>query len=250
MRSFTLIELIMTFVVVGIVMVPLGLMCGEYIRGVVYSEDLTIGESLAMTELAKVNNLSYSDATLEDGDDDTYSNYEGYDINIRREVDYVAGTSNNLKKVVVTAYEATTSAELLNLVTYIADVPFGPGSSGSDANIIGEASFLAVTGGAISAKTLRNIDMENTSTVDDITIDQVTVSWGGSNTLTTIIIDGVTRWSGSLSTSGTTIDITDFTLTAGTSYDNTGRLTFSSNLSSATLVFIMMDTSESAEYSW
>jgi len=249
-KGLTLIELIMTIVLIGVLMLPLGLMCNEYIRGVVYAGDLTVGESLAMTEMAKINNLSYSDATLADEYDNTTSNYEGSGLDLNRQVDIVAGTSNNLKKVVVTVYKRDTTTEAVKLVSYVTDVAYGSGSGGGAVTTGGEADSLSVTGGTISGGKLQNIDMENTSATDDIIIDQVRVSWGGSNTLTSIEMDGSTRWSGAESTSGTTIDITDFTLSAGTSYNNTGRFNFSSNVSSVTLVFIMSDASETGSYSW
>ena len=248
-QGFTLIELIMTIVVLAIVMIPLGFMSMEYMQAIVHSRGLAVAEGLVKTEMAKINNLSYSDSTLEDGDDDTTSNYEGHSYDLRRTVDYVVGSSNNLKKVQVRVYPpGNTTDHLVNLVTYIANVSFGSGSGGGAAS--SEADSLVVSSGNIHRKVLRQIDMENSNLTDDITIDQVTVSWGGSNTLTEIEIGGSTRWTGSESTSGTTIDITDFTLTAGTSYNNTGLFTFSSNVSSVSLTFIMSDASETSTYSW
>ena len=98
-QGFTLIELIMTIVVLAIVMIPLGFMSMEYMQAIVHSRGLAVAEGLVKTEMAKINNLSYSDSTLEDGDDDTTSNYEGHSYDLRRTVDYVVGSSNNLKKV-------------------------------------------------------------------------------------------------------------------------------------------------------
>ena len=46
-KGFTLIEIIMTIVLIGVIMVPVGLMCGEYMRKMVYSGDLAVAESLA-----------------------------------------------------------------------------------------------------------------------------------------------------------------------------------------------------------
>jgi len=254
--GFTLIELIMTMILIGVIMVPLGLMCNEYIHSIIFSRDAGVAEALAKLEMAKINNLSYSDATLVDGYDNTASNYEGYNIDLRREIDYVAGSSNNLKKAVLTLYEGGTSSELAQVASYIADVSFGAGSGGGGVGSEDEAGSLSVTGGSISAKRLRNINLENTSATDDITISEITVSWTNSNpskpaSLTSIDFEGgVDEWSGSESSSGTTIDITDFTLTAATTYNNSGVFTFSQNISSVTLTFIMSDGSSTAAIVW
>ena len=255
-HGFTLIEMIMIIVLLGIVMIPLGIMSMKYVEGIVYSRDLGVAEGLAKTEMAKINNLAYDDATLADAYDITTSNYEGYGPDLRREVSYVAGSDDNLKKVVVTLYESGTSTQLAKVVSYVADVSFGAGSGGGAVTSESEADLLAISSGSISAKVLRNIDMENTSTTDAITISKVRVSWTDSNpskpaSLTTIEMDGSTRWSRLESTSGTTVTLSaPFTLAAATSYNNTGEFTFSENISSVTLTFIMSDNSSTAAITW
>lgn len=250
--AFTFVELIITTVLLGIVMIPLGLMSLEYTRAIVYSRHLVTVEGLAKTEMAKINNLSYTDATLIDTYDNTTSNYEGYPYDFRRTVNYVAGWNNNLKQVQVRVYPSgNTTNSFVNLITYIADVSFGAGSQGIGPPP-GDADSLVVTGGGISGDTLGYVTLQNTSS-SPITITGVTISFtgrGGIN-LSTITMDEIQRWSGSAS-SGSTITLTiSFTLTANTTYNNTGFFVFNKILSSVTsLVFIMSDGSQTVSYAW
>jgi len=248
--GLTLIELIMAIVLIGIIMVPAGLMCGEYIRGLAYSEDLGVAEGLAMTEMAKINNLAYGHATLADGYDNTTSSYEGYDLDLRREVDYVAGSSNNLKKVVVTVYEGGTVSTLVSLTTYVADVTFGSGSGGGGL-AGGDADSLVISGGSISGKTLQNITLENLSG-DPVTITGATATFTGPGGIkvTEIEMDSLQRWSGNkASPASITLD-TNFELSADTEYSDTCDFTFSKNLTSATISFTASDASTTEDYTW
>lgn len=140
-NSFTLIELIITIVVLGIVMIPVGLMSMEYVRGIAYSRDLTVIEGLAKLEMSKINNLDYNDATLANGYNNTSTNYEDYPYDLRRTVEEIGG----IKKVQVRVYLAGDGAnQLINLITYLADVSFGAGSGGSKITIPNPC-FLAGT---------------------------------------------------------------------------------------------------------
>ncbi len=251
-RSFTLIELIMAIVVLAIVMIPLGAISIENMRGVVYSQKLAVAEALAKTEMAKINNLSYTDTTLEDGDDDTTANYEGFAYDLRRTVNFVPGWSSNLKEVRVRVYPTGTSEQLVELITYIANVSFGAGSAGGGGGGGGdEADSLSVTGGNINNRRLRRVTLENTS-ADTITITGVTISFsGGGIQLERIIINGAQRWNGSES-SGSTITLdTSFVMAPETIYPQTARFIFSGRLNSvSSLVFIMGDATETPAYSW
>ena len=233
-------------------MIPLGFMSIEYVRAIVYSRDLGVAEGLAKVEMAKINNLSYSDATLADGYDNTASNYEGYGYGLRRTVDDVAGWSGNLRQVQVRVFPSgESSLHLVNLITYVANVSYGVGSGGGAIGS-GEASSLVVSGGSISGQDLQNVTLENTS-VDPITITGITISFTGTPGIkfTTITMDSLERWSGTVSSGQTATFDTNFVLSASTVYANTGLFEFSKNLSSVTsLVFIMDDTSETSSYSW
>ena len=250
-KGFTLIELIMTIVVLGLIMIPLGFMSMEYVRSIVYSRDLGIAEGLARVEMSKINNLAYDNNTLEDGDDDTTSSYEGYHLDLNRKVDYVPDTDYGLKKVEVSVYESGTTTQLVKVVSYIADVSFGPGSGGGAAGG-GAAASLAVSDGEIDGDVLVDVTLQNTSG-DPITITGVTISFTGQSgiKLRTIEIDDEEKWSGNAS-SGATITLdTSFTLTANTTYEEAGLFEFSKDLTSVTsLIFIMSDASETESYSW
>jgi len=255
--GFTLIELIVTIVVLGLVMIPLGLMSIEYMGSIVYSRDSGVAEGLAKLEMSKVNNLAYSDASLADGYDSTTSSYEGYPYNLRRTVNYVSGWSNNLKKVQVRVYPLGDSTNsLVNLITYVADASFGKGSEGGAVARGGESDSLVASGGSISGQNLQNVTLQNTGS-SAITITGVIISFTGSGPggsgikLKTITMDSVVRWSGNASSGDTITLTTNFTLSAGTTYSNTGLFAFSKTLASvSSLVFIMSDGSQTSSYSW
>ncbi len=248
-RSFTLIELIITITLMGIVLIPLGLMSLEFTREIVYSRDIGRAEALAKLEIAKINNLSYADPSLAAGYDNTTANYEGYPYDLRRSV--TAGPVANLKQVQVRVYPAgNTTNFLANAITYIGNnIAFGAGSGGM---AVGEAGSLVVSGGNISGSQLQNVNLQNTDPANSITITGIIISFTGSGgiRLQSITMDGIQRWSGSAS-SGATITLTSsFTLAANTTYSNPTFLTFSRTLTSVTsLVFIMQDSTQTTSYS-
>ncbi|MCF7908237.1 MAG: prepilin-type N-terminal cleavage/methylation domain-containing protein [Candidatus Omnitrophica bacterium] len=252
-KSVTLIELIIAIVIIAIVVIPSSIMTMEYIRSIAYSRQLLVAEGLAKTEMSKINSLAYDNITLADGYDTNTSNYEGYSQDLRREVDFVVGSNSTLKKVVVTVYEGGSASQLARVVTYLANASFGSGSGGGVAGVGGnEADSLAVSGGSIVAKNLQNITLENTGG-SGITITGVTISFSGASGIKvkTITMDGSQRWSGTQSSGSTITFDTNFTLSAGATYNNTGLFTFSKNLSSvSSLVFVMSDATETTAYSW
>ncbi len=129
-RGFTIIEIIITVVLVGLVLIPLGIMATEYIRGTFYSRDLGVAEGLAKDEISKVNNLDFNDPTLADGYDNITGSYQGYPYDLRRSVNYVPGTNNTLKQVQIRVYPAGDSTkQLVNIITFVANVSYGAGSS-------------------------------------------------------------------------------------------------------------------------
>ncbi|MBM3251820.1 MAG: prepilin-type N-terminal cleavage/methylation domain-containing protein [Candidatus Omnitrophica bacterium] len=138
-NGFTLIEMIIAVVLLGLVLIPLGLMSTEYVRGIAYSRDLSVVEGLAKAEMAKINNLGYDNLPIGIS---TFENYEGYPYDLERTV-----TENgDFKKVQVRIYPAgDANKQLINLVSYIADVAFGAGSGGGWINIPHDPCFLAGT---------------------------------------------------------------------------------------------------------
>jgi prepilin-type N-terminal cleavage/methylation domain-containing protein len=122
--AFTLIELIMTIVVVGIVAVPLSLLLSQHIESTFQSEDLTIATNLSRFEMEKVNNLAYASIV-----NATFSNYEGYNYDVARTVTYAQGSdvsAESLKKITVEVRKSGSAAVLANITTYIArNVSYG-----------------------------------------------------------------------------------------------------------------------------
>lgn len=121
-KGFTLIELILTIVVVGVIAVPLALVVGEHVVNLFYSEDVTITRELARFEMEKVNNLDYNNIT-----DNNISDYEGYSYDVSRKVIYEeggSGTDESLKRVTVKVFKAGTDqsvdSPLVICITFIA----------------------------------------------------------------------------------------------------------------------------------
>ena len=117
--GFTLIELILTIVVVGIVAVPLSLVIAQNCSSVFYSEGVTIAFNLARLEMETVNNLSYASVA-----NAAFSSYQGYGYNVTRTVSYVYGsaiTTESLKKISIQVKRVGSSAVLATLVTYRAN---------------------------------------------------------------------------------------------------------------------------------
>ena len=251
-KGFSLIEIIITILIVSIFISVIALVFQEIVKGLGFSGDTVKALNLARFELSKVNNLSFTDLTLADGYNNTTSNYESSSYDLNRIVSIVPSTSNNLKKVTVSVYPSATTTILAKLVTYVADIDFGPGSGGSGPGTGDpEGDSLTVTGGTISAKLLQNITLENTST-DPITITGVTIIFTGSGgiKLKTIDMNGVERFSGTVSSGSTITFDTNFTLSASTTYSSTAHFTFSKNVSSATVTFNMSDATSTSSYSW
>jgi prepilin-type N-terminal cleavage/methylation domain-containing protein len=123
-RGFTLIELVMTMVVVGIVSIPLSLLLSQHTQSVFQSADYTAALNLARLEMDKVNNMAYADIVSA-----SFSNYQGYDYDLTRTMDYAQGsalTTQSLKKITVSLTRHGSATELLSLVTYIAkNVSYG-----------------------------------------------------------------------------------------------------------------------------
>jgi len=250
-KGFTLIELIMAIIILGVVMVPLGMISIEHMRGVVYSRKLSIAEGLAKTEMAKINNLSYTDSTLEDGDDDTTSNYEGYAYDLRRTVSFVAGWSNNLKQVQVRVYPTGTTEQLVNLLTYIANVSFGSGSGGAAAGGGDQADSFSISGGTIDKKKLKNITTENTGG-SQIVVTKVKVTFTGKSGiyLKKIKMDNSEVWSG-IANSGDEVTLdTTFTMDAATSYTK-HQFEFEKDIYTVTVDYYEFeDATQTGSYSW
>jgi len=116
-NGFTLIELIMTIVVVGIVALPISLNLGKQVQSVFVSKDYTMALHLARFEMERVLNTAYASITSA-----TVSNYQGYAYNVTTAVSYAFGTSltaESVKLVTVSVTKAGSATVLVTLNNYI-----------------------------------------------------------------------------------------------------------------------------------
>ena len=116
-NGFTLIELIMTIVVVGIVALPISLNLGKQVQSVFVSKDYTMALHLASFEMERVLNTAYASITSA-----TVSNYQGYAYNVTTAVSYAFGTSltaESVKLVTVSVTKAGSATVLVTLNNYI-----------------------------------------------------------------------------------------------------------------------------------
>lgn len=252
LTGFTLIELIITIVVISVFLALLGFSFQNIVNGLGFSNDSINALNLGRLELSITNNLLYSDARMADRYDNTTTNYQGLPYDLQRTVDIINPPDKNLKEVNVYIYPTGTTDLLAGFITYTADVGFGPGSTGGVVNTTeGEASFLVVSGGVISRKLFQNVTLQNTSTDSTIIISGITITYTGRNgiKLNQIDMNGVTRWTGAEGTgAGGTVTInpltSSFTLAANQTYNQTAHFTFSKNLTSvSSVIFIMSDGS-------
>lgn len=123
-RGVTLIELIMTMVVLGIVAVPLTLMMYEHVEGVFWSADHQMAAQLGRLEMERQNNIDYDSLLTM-----SQSNYQGYDFDVDTTVSYVYGngsSAESLKSVRVEVTKHGSSDVLANFITYrVKNVQFG-----------------------------------------------------------------------------------------------------------------------------
>lgn len=124
--GLTLVELIMTIVVLGIVAIPISLFISRNTESVFYCEDLTIALNLARWEMEKINNTDYGKIAI-----GTFlsPDYPEYNYGVTRIVAYAQGDANSkesLKKITVEVKKTGDMNVLVSLVTYIAkNVSYG-----------------------------------------------------------------------------------------------------------------------------
>lgn len=123
-RGFTLIELVMTIVVAGIIAVPLSLMIFKQVEGTFLSEDIAVCNNLLRFQMEKVNNLSFSSIA-----DTAISNFEGFDYDLAQTVSTISHAgSERLKQVNVVLTRAGTAKTVVSGSTYISDnIDYGIG---------------------------------------------------------------------------------------------------------------------------
>ncbi|MFA5260844.1 MAG: prepilin-type N-terminal cleavage/methylation domain-containing protein [Candidatus Omnitrophota bacterium] len=123
-RGVTLVELILTMVILGIVAVPLTLMLYEHVEGVFLSSDQMLAAQLGRREMERQNNMAYDSLLTA-----SQSNYQGYPFDVDTTVSYVYGNASSvesLKSVQVEVTKHGSSDVLANYITYrVKNVQFG-----------------------------------------------------------------------------------------------------------------------------
>lgn len=99
-------------------------------------------------------------------------------------------------------------------------------------NIVIDTSDAEWSGG----KQLREVDIENTSATPVI-VDRITYTWTNASTIQQIHIEGNMIWSGN-ATTGTNLDVTDYTLNALTQYEM-DKTQFRDNMTGTTLTLTL-----------
>lgn len=116
-KGFTLIELIMTIVVVGIVAIPISVTLSKHIQSVFDSQDMTMAANLARFDLEQMNNTAYAGIASA-----VIPGYQGYAYDLTRAVSFVNGTALTAESTVKVTSQVTKSgsaAVLVSLTTYI-----------------------------------------------------------------------------------------------------------------------------------
>ena len=114
-QGFTLIELIMTIVVVSICAIPLSLLGSQHVTSVFQSADYTMAVNLGRFEMEKVNNMTFNSILSAN------SIYPGYNYDVPRTVTVLFVQGNeSLKKIQVDVKKAGSATVIVSFVTYIA----------------------------------------------------------------------------------------------------------------------------------
>jgi len=113
--AWTLFELIMAIIVIGIVSVPLSMLIFQHFDSSFLVDDLTNGYHLAQLEMETVKNIIYTDLSI--GTTNT-ANYRGYPYDLRRIVSFIANNPpDSLKEITVEIRKAGDTDVIIRLIT-------------------------------------------------------------------------------------------------------------------------------------
>ena len=112
--AVTLIELIMTIVVVGIVALPLSVTLSKHVQSVFVSQDHTLALDLARFEMEKVLNTAYASISSA-----TTNNYQGYTYDVATTVTETVSGAQAYKLVSISVTKSGSATVLVTLKNYI-----------------------------------------------------------------------------------------------------------------------------------
>lgn len=115
-KGYTLIELVMTMILVGIIAIPIAMMFAGQVQGTMASSSFVTAVNLGREEVEKIYNTGYDSLSTA-----TYTNYGGYPYTVTRTVTTVSGSKGaELKNIVVDVSRSGSAQVLARLYTSVA----------------------------------------------------------------------------------------------------------------------------------
>jgi type IV pilus assembly protein PilV len=99
-RGFTLIEVLLTTVLLSVAFLGMGAMTMGSIRGISFSDNLTTATTLAKTRIEQIEHADYATVISVNYPREDYATLVGYE-QFQREVDITLGPEPNMKTVTV-----------------------------------------------------------------------------------------------------------------------------------------------------
>ena len=189
-RGFTLIEIIISVVLVGIIMIPVSIMVMEFVRSSVYIETMAVSSNLATREMSIVDTISFDSLT-----NASYTNYAGYAYDLDRIVDTV---NHRIKKILVKIFSLPRMAQqnpFLELNTYalVRGVTFGGGSCGAETLGIEKEYFETAPPTTLQKDLIDGIMYRNTRLNGNLTMVGIKLSCSPNRLLYNFDVDGRAR---------------------------------------------------------
>ena len=120
-KGFTLIELIMTIVVVSIIAIPLSLTVFQYIVSFVSTQNLTQAIQIARWDLERISRIDYGDSTMDEGITIISAPYADYGYDVERDINIIQSGTEGLKQIDIRVYPQGTTDTLTTFTTYKAE---------------------------------------------------------------------------------------------------------------------------------
>jgi prepilin-type N-terminal cleavage/methylation domain-containing protein len=129
-KGYTLIELVVAMVVLGILVLAVAKVFQPMIQLIGYNTKLSRAVQLSAREFSIVNSLQYTDAAISNGTNLLQTNLLNSGLDVRRQVSYDFGSdasTQSLKRITVIIYATGATTPMMTTVTLRAkNVSFGP----------------------------------------------------------------------------------------------------------------------------